>query len=351
MAATEGAAGGGFGLGGGPQASPEDGAWGVPGPAAASEPEPEEDDPGTWAELPDEGMRPEQVGMGDLHDVFGSEHMSGMWHAARAVSLDPADGAPAEIVVHGVRLGEDDLWHVVFGVDAQGPHWLELSDNTHTYAVTLPGDAYLQPRYTLDLSRDVDGTFHRVEAGLAPDSPGMLGEMARLWEKYRDLRLREVIGELDARVFEEALRSKMQSPLAAEIAGLFLLRGRQYDRLHDWLGNLARWHPQRTDGPVLWAEHLRQARASEDVPADQVEQLLQVARRGLPHTAEAVVYLAEQLDEVLRFASLPREQQEVLARLRERVARAMAHFLTGGLFAVYAAPLGSFGPELVVGDE
>ncbi|HEX2078563.1 MAG TPA: caspase family protein [Longimicrobium sp.] len=333
----------------------DEGAVDVPatlrGGRRADEVEPAEEDAGTWADLPPDGMRPERVGMGDLHGVFGSEHMSGMWHTARALPLDSGNGARAEIVVHAVRVAEDDTWHVVFGVEGEGPHWLELSDGSHTYAVTLPGDAHLRPRYTLDFSRDVDGTFHRVEAGLAPDSPGMLGEMARLWEKYRDLRLREVVSALDARVFEEALRSKLQSPLAAEIAGLFLLRGRKYDRLHDWLGNLAAWHPRRTDGPVLWAEHLRQARASRGVPADQVEQLLEVARRGLPHTAEAVAYLGEQLDEVLRFGELPRqEERTVLTGLHERVSRAMAHFLTGGLFAVYAGPVGSITPELVAGE-
>lgn len=333
------------GGGAGPAARPDDG-----GGAVDNELEFAEEDAGAWADLPPDGMRPALAGMDDLHDVFGSEHVSGMWHTARAVPLDSADGGRAEIVVHAVRVAEDDAWHVVFGVEGEGPHWLELSDGSHTYAVTLPGDAHLRPRYTLDLSRDVDGTFHRVEAGLAPDSPGILGEMARLWEKYRDLRLREVVSELDARVFEEALRSKRQSPLAAEIAGLFLLRGRKYDRLHDWLGNLAAWHPRRTDGPVLRAEHLRQARAWRGVPADQVEQLLEVARRGLPHTSEAVAYLGEQLDEVLRFGELPRQQEAALLRLRERVSRALAHFLTGGLFAVYAGPAGSIAPDLVAGE-
>ncbi|HEU0302499.1 MAG TPA: caspase family protein, partial [Longimicrobium sp.] len=318
-----------------------------PADGPADEPQPADEDPGTWAELPRDGIRPHQAEMGDLHDVFGSEHMSGMWHTARAVPLDSADGAPSAIVVHGVWRGEEGEWHVEFEVETDGPHWLELSDDTHTYAVTLPGDAYLRPRYTLDFSRDVDRTFHRVEAGLSLRSPGMPGVMGGLWEKYRDLRLREVLSGLDERVFEEALRSKMESPLAAEVAGLFLLRGRKYDRLHDWLGNLAKWHPRRTDGPVLRAEHLRQARASQGVSADLVEQLLQVARRGLPHTSEAVAYLGEQLDEVLRFGELQQEQTEVLQSLRELVTRALAHFRTGGLFAVYAGPLGTLTPELV----
>lgn len=316
---------------------------------------PAAEDPGRWFALPGAGIRPREHGASDLHRFFGSEHLSELWHGARALPLAGAQGAPAEIVVHAVRLAESSLWHVVFSVEGEGAHWLELNDWAHTYAVTLPGDAYLRPRYTLEFSRDADGSFRRVEAGLSAHGPGMLGEMARLWEKYTDLRLREVIGELDAQVFEEALRSKMQSPLCAEVAGLFLLRGRKYERLHHWLGNLARWHPRRTDGPVLWAEHLRQARASKFVPSDQVEQLLQVAERGLPHTAEAMVYLGEQLDEVLRFAFFHRlrhtdeqgRQLLVLLRLRERVNRALAHLRTGGLFAVYAAPRGSLSPELV----
>lgn len=304
-------------------------------------------EPGRWARLPSTGIRPDRMGMDKLHDVFGSEHMSGMWHTARAIPLRDGGAKDAAIVVDAVCVGEAGQWRVEFVVEADGPHWLELSDGAHVYAVTLPGDTGPRPLYTLDFARDADGTFHRVEAGLSFDSQGMPGEMARLWEHYRDLDLREVMRALDERVFEEALRSKMESPLAAEVAGVFLLRGRKYDRLHDWLRNLAAWHPQRTDGPVLRAEHLRQVHAAEGVPAEMVEQLLAVAARGLPHTAEAVAYLGEQLDEALRFAGVTDEQRAVLEGLQGQVSRALAHFRTGGLFAVYAGPRGAFGPELV----
>jgi hypothetical protein len=120
---------------------------------------------------------------------------------------------------------------------------------------------------------------------------------------------------------------------------------------------------------VLWAEHLRQGfggkrrregsvmvgSSGRGVSSDQVEQLLQVALRGLPCTAEGLGYLSEQLDEVLRFAFFQRlrhsdeqlQQLLTLMRLRQRVGPAMAHFRSGGLFAVYAGPRDSLSPKLV----
>jgi len=84
-----------------------------------------------------------------------------------------------------------------------------------------------------------------------------------MWEKYSSDNAVAAADEMDALFLEEVLRGKRESPLAATIAGLVLLRARRWDKLHDWLRNLANWFPHLPDGPVLWVEQLmRQPKGS-----------------------------------------------------------------------------------------
>ncbi len=92
---------------------------------------------------------------------------------------------------------------------------------------------------------------------------------------------------------EEMLRTKMQDPYAAAVGAYLLLRIQEFDLLHDWPRNLAKWFEFLPDGCVIWAWQLI---ATDPTKESEIGQyLLQAASRGVPVFAEGLRLLLDGL--------------------------------------------------------
>jgi hypothetical protein len=181
-------------------------------------------------------------------------------------------------------------------------------------------------------------TVSRLEATLARSNTGALGEAARLWERYRTADVTEAISHIDLDALRGTVRGKEQSPLAATVAALVLLRANRLDLIGDWLVNLADGFPLLPDGAVLRAEQLMRQPSDRAlaVPAAAAS-LCRLEERGLPVTGEAMSYAASLAERLGRSADLvPSENRDRLDRVRERIADALVYFRPGGLFTAYA---------------
>lgn len=140
-------------------------------------------------------------------------------------------------------------------------------------------------------------------------------------------------------VLELMVREKLESPLAATVAALILLRANRLDLLHDWVRNLANWFTAQPDGAVLWAAQLlrQRPRGLASAIADAAEYVLQLRQRGLPHTSEGLAYAATLCSTLDRLGTrVPADTHAQLAQLSERIQTALTYFRPGGLFTTYA---------------
>ena len=185
----------------------------------------------TWAqvELP-ANWRPQEVDVAEAKRVFGAA--AALWQSARCYSLERGVWlAPSRgFVVHRVESVADDSHRVTLSFPASlGGHWLELSDGNQVFACILPDERAREPRYNIAVIVAPGAPqllrIERVEAELALDNEGVLGQTAgavaeissatcgRGRRRHRPYALRR-----------KALRSKRQSPLAAIVGALILLR-------------------------------------------------------------------------------------------------------------------------------
>jgi len=282
------------------------------------------------------------------HDIFGSEDVTRVWiggipnvPGARVFSYAQNDwvGPANAFEVHYVEHSTDaSMQNVVLSVPTAGACWLELSDNTGMrFGSVLPGDITGSPLYLVKLNLNPVATSGRplssVEVSLARDNIGLLARAYELWEKYRSATALEAADSIDMVVLEQVLKAKIESPLAATIAGIILLRAGRYDLLHDWLENLANWFPD-PDGPVLRAEQLLQQRTGAS-PLRAAYWLSQLLSRRLPQTAETMSLLTVQLEILLRRSDLG-DIKQPLEQVRAAMTEALRYLRSGGLFVTYA---------------
>lgn len=305
------------------------------------------------------------------HELLGSESMTDIWSNARLYVL-PTDNQQGEWLPPNqgftIRRVERDpngtTWSIEMFLRRQANHWLELRDGRNVFGCLLPGDNE-RPRFLFELdltdrTTETSGLrlLRRVDVKLLPSSDSRpLNQATQLWEKYNSATAAVAADEADAHFLEDVLRGKRRSPLAASIAGLVLLRAGRWDKLHDWLRNLANWFPQLPDGPVLWIEQLmRQPKgAIEEVepidlsqPINEAVSYLEMLRtRGLPFTIEAMGYAARQTETFLKFGQLNSQQRANLEELQQRLYTALRYFRSGGMFTVLAGREGEISPALV----
>lgn len=287
----------------------------------------------------------------DIHDVFGSEQVTDIWQSVRVYSFKRRSWLPSgeDYAVRQIRRADTKAYQVEFVLlHNEGSHWLELSDGEMTFACLLPGDTpHSAPLYSLEIELSGDRII-RLSANLSPDNEAFLGEMARLWEKYRDISVVEAVENMDMGRAKEALFGKHQSPLAATVAGIILLRAHRLDLLRDWLRNLTNFFPDRPDAPVLWVEQLLQQPSNQNSSADVVSYLLKLSDRGLPQTAEAFGYAVRQVEAVLQSEGLDISQTRELESLQQKLRQALPFFRTGGLFSTFVGARGKISPSLVM---
>ena len=287
----------------------------------------------------------------EVHDVLGSEYLTAMWLSARAFNLRTREWVPNNeaVSIRDVHRSQDATAHrMTLEMQTNDAHWFEVRDGSTAIACTLPGDRYMQPRYIVEFTRVRGQGITDFEARLSPESPDVLGLAATLWEKYRAFDIAGATNEDDIKQLEQALFGKMQSPLAATIAGVMLLRARRYELLRDWLRNLAEKFPERPDGPVLWEEHMLRTDVERTVPGNVFDTVLELTTRGLPHTAEAFGYAVRQVGELLQFAKPEPAVRQRLEALQERLTKAMRFFRDTGLCSVFIGPSEVVKPQLVL---
>lgn len=298
---------------------------------------------------------------GVAHDLFGSENVTAFWTTRlRVFRLGRRDWLDANAVrLHSVERDEEtrtyrvDMEFVENARDDIG-HWLQTSDGAGTvHACVLSGDRHTPPIFSIefDVSFD-DGSgrrLSRLDAYLSLRNTGLLGAAAEMWSRYRTADVGEAVSAFELTTLEQMVREKLDSPLAATVAGIILLRANRLDRLYDWLRNLANWFPERPDGSALWSEQLMRR------PADRVQALSEAAdyladlnKRGLPHTGEALSYAARLADVLVRLEQkvLQREKVEALA---QRIQNALPFFRPGGLFTAYGSLPADTNPAELIG--
>lgn len=286
----------------------------------------------------------------DIHDILGSEQITDLWKSIRVYSFHRRSwlSSNEDYAVHQISRADTKAYQIeLVLLHNEGSHWLELSDKEMTFACLLPGDeSEGTPIYLLEI--ELNGVeIIRLNASLSVENELLLGRMAMLWEKYSDFDIVEAVENLDVKMAEEAIYSKCQSPLAATVAGIILLRAHRLDLLRNWLRNLANWFPKRPDGLVLWVEQLLQ-QSSDSNSAEIVDYLLKLHDRGLPQTSEAFGYAIRQVEEVLRFDNLSPSQKRDLKSLQQKLHQALPFFRTGGLFSTFAGRKGELYPVLLV---
>jgi hypothetical protein len=107
----------------------------------------------------------------------------------------------------------------------------------------------------------------RAEAVLSCLSLGSLEQASRLGESLVDQA-------------ENMLKQKVTDPIAATVAGYFLLKASALDKLHDWTATLAELFTWLPDGPVIRAWHL--LRLPDPDPGEIRTLLVDAVARGLP---------------------------------------------------------------------
>jgi hypothetical protein len=184
------------------------------------------------------------------HDLFGSEAVTAIWsEQVRLYALGKRswiDDTDA-LVLHKVE--RDDATRsyraeISIAEEDRVGHWLELVDGAGTaHGCFLPADRCERPRYILEFDVTFDEgsgrQISRIEASLSMKNSGLLGAAAELWQRYHMADVGEAVNAFELSVLERMVYEKLDSPLAATVAALILLRANRLDLLHDWLRNLA----------------------------------------------------------------------------------------------------------------
>lgn len=98
---------------------------------------------------------------------------------------------------------------------------------------------------------------------------------------------------------EMLFQEKRRDAAAAAIGGYFLLKIRDYERMHNWANNLANWFGWMPDGCIIHAWQMINDGVNE--PGDELrvrERLLEAQQRGIPLYTEGVRLLFDGLKQL-----------------------------------------------------
>jgi hypothetical protein len=317
--------------------------------------------------LPPGWRGPDDSGV-NLYNIIQNEFMTKLLSEAKVYNLTGQFSAAIQTVVanNGLIIREisrtDDRHTYTIEVEAHyDDQVLEFTDevNNQKFAAVLIRDVGSFPRYTLRfdfMEKPSQGVvLAGLDVSLASSNKGVMGEAATLWNRYRASDISKEGTPTELNLLERLLFDKCESPLAATVAALLLLRSRRLDLMHDWLGNLANWFPDRPDGWVIWVEHLLRTKRDEGLDL-AIDGFLNLEHLPLPLTAEALGHAARQVEELLAFAFPPsdsqtddqRERHKALKRLQYRLNRALAMLPPGGFCAVFIGQKEAITPDLIL---
>jgi hypothetical protein len=255
-------------------------------------------------------------------------------------ATNPANDRP--VLLRKVeRTNDTRVYRMEIEDTEEGPTWLSTTDGVTRFDTVLSGD---RPgcRYTIDINLEYaerQGEPRLISAfsvDLARDNPGRLGQAADAWHQYQEGHTGRAVSQLTAQALEELLYNKIESPLAATLAALILLRVGRLDLLHDWPRNLARWFPHRPDGTVIRvAQLLREQRTPETV-TEATSLLVGLKSSSLPHTAEAFGLLEGQIQMLIALNRDDPAVQFSLDGLLTDVRSLQPSVRPGGMFVTFA---------------
>jgi hypothetical protein len=171
-----------------------------------------------------------------------------------------------------------------------------------------------------------------------------------MWDRYEhesaNAASQDMVSDLvcadDVKNLENLVKFKKWSPMAATIGALILLRARRWDKLHDWIRNLANWFPQFPDAAVLWTEQCLQQPNPIEQPFEALQYLLLLEHGPLPVFGETLGYAARQVHAFLALEGLPSNAKDKLQKIQLRLQHVLPWYRPGGLFATSAGPIGTF---------
>jgi hypothetical protein len=157
-----------------------------------------------------------------------------------------------------------------------GQFWIQVASGLHSQFVAVP-PAEIMRIYVVKQrpTYPMDPPFQVIVGSGDPTMQSLVAFLAS-----GDFDSARSVGDRWFTVAEQMLKDKFTDPVAAAVAGYFLLGVGEHSRLHDWTRNLAEYFPWLPDGPVIRAYHVL---SQDDPDMTEVRQrLLQAAQRGIP---------------------------------------------------------------------
>ncbi len=300
-------------------------------------------------------------GFDRAHHVFGSEYMTGMWTTgARLFDVQRRQwrlSGDAFVIEQVTRDPEVRSSRITFRIQDAVPqrlYWIELSDGGRRFGCFVMEDLPGSVLFRVDLETEVNVENHerrltRFDVSYSEQNSSRAGQAARMWDEYEQesaTAAANAMPDLVADALEGFLREKKAHPVSAAVAGLILLRARRYEKLHDWLRNLANWYPEISDGPVLWAQQCMDQPGSRQAAIDVLPYVLRLEKGPLPIFGESFSFAARQVRAFLALDDLSPAERASLQAIQSRLDETLRWYRTGGLFATFAGPSNAgIGPE------
>ncbi|MBX3478837.1 MAG: hypothetical protein KF842_00405 [Caulobacter sp.] len=317
--------------------------------------------------VPQMGLQPDGLkDFGSMHAAFGHEGVTDPW--VRSLSLiDVKTGErldPGLLLLEGASRQETGM-SITSWIDVRAPRgegealWLQAGEGDGRRAVVLTRDPMGDIPVRLEAVHvaEADGTWtlDSLTARVA-HLPGVDQAWNILWEAQKA----EQVGSLgaahervlDAAMMEMILYRKIEAPMAAAMAAVYLLRSGDLASLHDWPRNMANWFSWLPDGAYLWVETLK-ARA-EQASGDERAAMIKEARtyfekgleRGPPRLARVLTMALRQAAWLVEEAGpASTAMAGGIAMLRE----ASLHAVANGVYVGFAGE--GISPALVGGPR
>lgn len=310
-----------------------------------------------------------EVQINSFHTIFGAEAVTFPWlDKLRVVGLSTGesfDYRGIELLSSAKAMRTSSLHRVkiafrVGPIDPVG-HVMMIEDkNSRRFCCILPSDV---DKRIFHLEIDVEGNdYISFAAYLAPENEGPTGRVASAWEQLRARDPLSAAARLAANGTEEylkqafnagedALRQKLRAPLAATVAAVLLLKGNQFERMHDWARNLANWFPAIPDGVVVWTEQCRRMARSTQLDVELLPWFVQeMSKRSLPFTSDAFDLASDLVSDIVRGRLQSDDTTRSAARaLEARLDKAAPFFHDTGLFCTFGGYPPDWSPELLLG--
>jgi hypothetical protein len=304
-----------------------------------------------------------------FHAIFGSEAVTFPWlDKLQIIGLSghqSSDHKAVEILssAQAVKTPQLHRLQIRFRVATHDPvgHVMAIeNERGRRFCCVLPSDI---DRRIFQLEIDVeDSDYINFATYLSPQNDGAAGLIAAAWEQLRARDPLAAAQRLEVsympetltqafREGEETLRLKLRAPLAAVVTTVLLLKGNQFDRMHDWARNLANWFPTIPDGVVLWTEQCRRMAARTPLDPELIPWFVrELSRRSLPFTAYGFGLAADLVSDTVRGRLKTDDATRTVARaLASRLDAVAPYFRDIGLFCTFAGFPAEWNPALVLG--